>query len=119
MVGDFLALSTAEPYNAGARSLHHPPSFALEPIMAKGFLEKRRERRKLGVTLKNAIRIARQLKENNEEVTAENIALVMIENNPQAFERAGERDWESFFTTLLKIIEAIMPIIQMFMLFGG
>ena len=84
----------------------------------EGFLSKRRERRKLGVTLRNAIKIARELKKDGEEVNAESIAMAMIEENPKAFERAGERDWSSFFEALIKFIEAIMPIIQMFMSFA-
>ena len=83
-----------------------------------GFLATVRERRKLGVTLRNAVRIARELKRDGEAVNADAIAMVMVEDNPAAFVQAGERDWESFFAALVKFLEAIMPIIQMFMAFG-
>lgn len=101
-----------------ARTRKNTERVAAQALIDGGFLVRRRERRKAGVTLGNAIRIARALKRDGQEVTSEAIVYEMIEDSPKAFQRVGERDWSSFFEALVKFIEAIMPIIQMFMAFA-
>lgn len=76
------------------------------------------ERRKLGLTFANALRIARKLHaegtlvDDDSETAAAQVAAAMVAENPQAFKAvAGERDWSAFFDQLIAFLEKLMPLI--------
>jgi len=81
-----------------------------------------RERRELGLTVFNVARIVRELDQageldrNDRAATSAQVLERIIADNPQAVRNAvGERDWASFLEALMRFIEAILPIILMFM----
>ena len=84
-----------------------------------------RERRRLGITLRNMARVAYELKAADEwsedrRTNAASIAAQLIDEKPTAFIKAGERDWASFLEAVISFIEAFMPLILIFMeMFGG
>lgn len=76
------------------------------------------ERRKLGLTFGNAVRIASKLHRDGSLVTddsqtaAAQVAAAMVAEQPVAFREAvGERDWEEFFSALISFLEKMMPLI--------
>lgn len=78
------------------------------------------ERRKLGLTFGNALRIARKLHREGSLVSddsqsaAAQVAAAMVAENPELFRTAaadGERDWEEFFSALIAFLEKMMPLI--------
>ena len=83
-----------------------------------------RERRKLGLTIRNIRKAVAELKESGDldrqdvAGTSAQVLEKLVKSNPQAVEDAvGERDWASFLDALLSFIEKLMPIILLF--FGG
>ncbi len=87
------------------------------------------ERRKLGLTFRNALRIARQLHaegtliSDDSQAAAAQVAATMVAENPEGFKTAvadGERNWEEFFNSLVALLEKMMPLIlQLIEIFGA
>jgi len=78
------------------------------------------QRRKLGLTFRNALRVARQLNAedqlvtDDEQIAAAQVAARMVAENPEMFKAAAaedDRDWEEFFSSLIAFIEKLMPLI--------
>lgn len=80
-----------------------------------------RERRALGLTLRNCARVASELKANGEwtddrKTNAQNIVAQLVDEAPESFVDA-DRDWASFFEALVAFLEKLMPLIEIFMSF--
>ena len=77
------------------------------------------QRRKMGLTLGNCLRVARRLKQDgrlsdDEDVAAGQIAAELAGENTAAFNEAGV-DWDS----ILAFIEKLLPLIlQLLAIFG-
>ena len=91
-------------------------------VGAIGFIE----RRKLGLTFGNALRVARKLHAEGALVTddpqmaAAQVAAAMVAENPAAFQAAAGADWGTFFEQLIAFFEKIMPLIlKLIEIFGG
>jgi len=76
------------------------------------------ERRKLGMTFANALRVARKLHAegtlvtDDPETAAAQVAAAIVAENPVAFQSTvGERDWSEFFAQLIAFFEKMMPLI--------
>lgn len=75
------------------------------------------ERRKLGLTFGNALRITRKLQADgtliadDPQAAAAQVAAAMVAENPGAFKAAAGADWEEFFNALVAFIEKMMPLI--------
>ncbi len=78
------------------------------------------ERRRLGFTFGNALRIARQMHDagtlvlDDSQTAAEQVAAAMVAENPELFRTAvadGQRNWEEFFKSLISFLEKMMPLI--------
>jgi hypothetical protein len=77
-----------------------------------------RQRREIGLTLRNCIRVARGLNRDDElsddpDIAAGQIAVALAGENPQAFVGV---DWDAILEFIEKLIPLIMKIIA---LFGG
>ena len=87
------------------------------------------ERRKLGLTFGNALRIARKLHSegslisDDAQTAAAQVAAAMVTENPELFKTAvadGQRNWEEFFNSLISFLEKLMPLIlQLIEIFGA
>lgn len=87
------------------------------------------QRRKLGLTFENALRVAKKLHQEGTLVTDDaqtataQVAAAMVAENPETFKAAASedgRDWEQFFNALVSFLEKLMPLIlQLIEIFGG
>ena len=87
------------------------------------------ERRKLGLTFGNALRVARKLHSEGSLVTddsqtaAAQVAAAMVAENPELFKATvadGERNWEEFFNSVVSFLEKLMPLIlRLIEIFGA
>lgn len=78
------------------------------------------QRRKLGLTFRNALRVARKLHKegtligDDPQTAAAQVAAAMVAENPGAFKTAAaesDQGWEEFFNSLIALIEKMMPLI--------
>ena len=78
-----------------------------------------RERRELGLTFRNILRVTKQLQENGEledltqaEIAAEVMA-VIAEENPKSFAEAS-LDWDGILNFIERLLPIILKLIELF-----
>ena len=82
----------------------------------------RREKRGVGFSIRNSIRIAREIKaadpdgikEMSRSELAHRMGVQMLSEAPPSFAPEPGREWDEFLAFLVKLFEAIMPFILMF-----
>jgi len=77
------------------------------------------QRRKMGLTFGNCLRVARQLKKDgtlseDDDVAAAQIAAELAKENPKGFEGTTAIDWDAILAFIEKLLPLIMQIISMF-----
>ncbi len=76
-----------------------------------------RERRAMGLTIKNVRRILKEMDAQGElegkdsSVLAVEVLTQLVEEKPQAFQELRAGDWEDFFDMVLAWLEKLIPLI--------
>lgn len=76
-----------------------------------------RQRRAMGLTVKNVRRILKELDANGElegkdsAVLAVEVLTQLVEEKPQAFQELQAGDWETFLDAILDFLERLIPLI--------
>ena len=97
-----------------------PVSVVVASTEVEGRL-KWKQRRALGVTVKNVRRILKEMDANGElegkgsSVLAVEVLTQLVEEKPQAFQEIGERDWEAILEAVIAFLEKLIPLIIMFL----
>jgi hypothetical protein len=120
------AVSAAEPVKINVGDATRPPGPVVTQLVEAeevGMVEARkrltiRERRKLGLTFRNVLRVTRELQDegvldkHDKAGTAAQILERLTHEDPQAYQEVkGDFDWDAF----LEFLEKLLPIILMFM----
>lgn len=83
----------------------------------------RRERRKLGLTFGNILRVAREMRkagtlDEDDEIAQYQVLTAIALENPQEWSKVGEFDWQGFADFLERIWPLVLQLIEMWMKFG-